>query len=85
MVPQLVPEGTTPTPQQQLRLVDEMPGSPENFGSLLRLLDGWRCCGAPSLCGAGCMDDELSHTLADAYRLIFEAYERQQNEAAVHQ
>jgi hypothetical protein len=53
-----------------LRPVEEFPGSPENLRALLVLLDGWRCCGSPSLCGASCEDDELSAILARSHWVV---------------
>jgi hypothetical protein len=53
-----------------LRDAELIPGTPENMAALDRLLQGWRCCGCPDLCGAPCRDDELSDTLARAARLV---------------
>lgn len=45
-------------------------GSYENLSDLLRLLKPWKCCEAPSLCGASCQDSALNDTLARAYHLV---------------
>lgn len=39
---------------------------------LLAALRPYRCCGCPQMCGARCQDDELSHVLAQAERLLAE-------------
>lgn len=49
---------------------EEIPGSDENIAELTRLLAGWRCCGAPQMCGARCQDDPLSAALALAEQQV---------------
>jgi hypothetical protein len=49
---------------------NQIPGTPENLRDLKQLLDGWKCCGAPSLCGAPCQDDALSDALAKAHEQV---------------
>jgi hypothetical protein len=53
---------------------DVVPGSQENIAELKRLLRGWRCCGAPDMCGARCQDDPLSAALALAERALRDAH-----------
>lgn len=50
--------------------LEVLPGTPENLAALDRLLDGWRCCGWISLCGARCRDDPLSEALSDAAQAV---------------
>lgn len=52
-----------------------LPGTPENLAALNKLLRGWKCCGAPNLCGATCQDSELSAVLAQAARVVAERLE----------
>lgn len=53
---------------------DEIPGSNANYCELLRLLSGWQCCGAPSICGTDCQSSELRDLLSRAYNLIEEIW-----------
>ncbi|MBP2323301.1 hypothetical protein JOF56_003686 [Kibdelosporangium banguiense] len=36
-------------------------------------LRAFRCCGAPSLCGAACLNSQESHLLAEAHTVLTEA------------
>ena len=63
-----------PLPLQEARLLC---GSLANLSGLHELLTPWKCCGAPSLCGAGCQDSELSSVLALAFRVVSDELIRQ--------
>lgn len=47
-----------------------MAGSAFNLAGLYQLLAGWKCCKAPSICGAACRGDELTDTLASAFEAV---------------